>query len=660
MEYMEKGDEKGYGVIERFREITSPDGITLQVRLLVLYTPESVGIEGADNELLATHLLEYIPASALTERKLTLVNSEPSQKEGPDAEKFFVHRAINHQKKIKGPVKMLETAEATSFQVVSLFRSEQDSPLKRKLSTPRKKGTSESQGRKTVTPVRLFSPRSPDSPGSSDSGSDDNSRGSWESESESGSELPESENMEARGSFLDDSDGQEVMHEPKPSPSPRKRRGRPPQKHDTPKKSRAHSISQETNNKSQAVTMSLPPTPRKPRPLEEADLQARASLHISSVPDSLPCRESEYSDIFLALENAIGAETGSCVYISGTPGTGKTATVMEAITQLYLRVEDGELPKFEFIDINGLRLAHSTAAYDLLWEAVSTAMGNSAKKRLSTANIVSTLESEFRKKNPRRSPVVVLLDELDMMVTKEQKLMYNFFNWPSLPHSKLVVVAIANSMDLPERQLSNRISSRLGLTRITFKGYTYEQLRQIIMGRLQDIDIIDADAVEYAARKVAGVNGDARRVLDLIRRAVELGGGNRVGLPEVRSAIAETHVTPMTTYLRRLPVSGKVLLCGLLARVRRTRNTEAPLSSVLGQAEELVPLAKQAKIIKQVLYADEKRLKGFQAVINELVEAGVVVRQAIQGEATPKIRLLIPQEVLKDALEADLDVGGML
>ena len=55
--------------------------------------------------------------------------------------------------------------------------------------------------------------------------------------------------------------------------------------------------------------------------------------------------------------------------------------------------------------------------------------------------------------------------------------MYNLFDWPCRPGSKLVVVAIANTMDLPERIMMNRVSSRLGLTRMTFQPYTYKQLQ---------------------------------------------------------------------------------------------------------------------------------------------------------------------------------------
>lgn len=61
---------------------------------------------------------------------------------------------------------------------------------------------------------------------------------------------------------------------------------------------------------------------------------------------------------------------------------------------------------------------------------------------------------------------VVLMDELDLLVTAKQTVMYNFFEWPNWLHSRLIVVAVANTMDLPERMLSNKVSSRLGELRL--------------------------------------------------------------------------------------------------------------------------------------------------------------------------------------------------
>jgi len=57
---------------------------------------------------------------------------------------------------------------------------------------------------------------------------------------------------------------------------------------------------------------------------------------------------------------------------------------------------------------------------------------------------------------------VVLMDELDQLVTAKQDVVYNFFNWPTLVGSKLIVIAIANTMDLPERVMTGRVRSRLG------------------------------------------------------------------------------------------------------------------------------------------------------------------------------------------------------
>lgn len=39
--------------------------------------------------------------------------------------------------------------------------------------------------------------------------------------------------------------------------------------------------------------------------------------------------------------------------------------------------------------------------------------------------------------------------------------MYNLFDWPTHKKAQLVVLTIANTMDLPERIMINRVASRL-------------------------------------------------------------------------------------------------------------------------------------------------------------------------------------------------------
>ena len=137
------------------------------------------------------------------------------------------------------------------------------------------------------------------------------------------------------------------------------------------------------------------------------------------------------------------------------------------------------------------------------------------------------------------------MDELDQLVTPKQDVVYNFFNWPTLVRSKLVVIAVANTMDLPERIMTGRVRSIvgksssnfeavvltylnlvLGIVRINFQPYSREQLEKIVEARLasakEEMDegnqvVIAHDAIKLAAITVSRITGDARRVLDICR-----------------------------------------------------------------------------------------------------------------------------------------------
>lgn len=366
------------------------------------------------------------------------------------------------------------------------------------------------------------------------------------------------------------------------------------------------------------ATRTLSPSHHQSSPFQIA----RAQLHVASVPSSLPCRESEFSLVYSHLEAAITDGSGACIYISGTPGTGKTATVREVVARLHDAVRSDELDDFMFVEINGMKITDPYQSYALLWEALKD-------QRVSPSQALDLLEREFNNPSPRRVPCVVLMDELDQLVTKNQSVMYNFFNWPGLRHSRLIVLAVANTMDLPERTLSNKISSRLGLTRITFPGYNHEQLMRIIQSRLQGVPghIVEPDAVQFASRKVAAVSGDARRALDICRRAVELaeaeaksaagasdatdpgtpskrakakpgeadqaGGGNtdnkakgargRVTIATVKRAINEATTSPLQQYLRALPFASKLVLTSLLLRNERTGLPDTTYGDMLGE-----------------------------------------------------------------------------
>lgn len=383
-----------------------------------------------------------------------------------------------------------------------------------------------------------------------------------------------------------------------------------------------------------------------------------------SFQDYLPARENEFASIYLSIYSAIESGSATTVYVAGTPGVGKTLTVREVIKDLQSSADQNELPIFQFVEINGLKMVKPTDSYEVLWNKI---MG----ERLTWGAAMESLEFYFSKvpKNKKR-PVVVLLDELDALVTKTQDIMYNFFNWTTYENAKLIVIAVANTMDLPERQLGNKVSSRIGFTRIMFTGYTYEELKKIIDFRLKGLNnsyfyedtktgnayIMDPDeengkelpphikkvqlkmsddAIEIASRKVASVSGDARRALKVCKRAAEIAeqhymakhgygydgqtiaklnaieeadeedandeeGLQTVHISHIMKALNETINSQSTKFITRLSFTGKLFLYALLNLIKKSGLQEQQLGDIIDEIKLLIDVNANNKYVVEI------------------------------------------------------------
>lgn len=452
-----------------------------------------------------------------------------------------------------------------------------------------------------------------------------------------------------------------------------------------------------------------------------------------SFQDYLPARENEFASIYLSIYSAIESGSATTVYVAGTPGVGKTLTVREVIKELQRSADQNELPIFQFVEINGLKMVKPTDSYEVLWNKI---MG----ERLTWGAAMESLEFYFNKvpKNKKR-PVVVLLDELDALVTKTQDIMYNFFNWTTYENAKLIVIAVANTMDLPERQLGNKVSSRIGFTRIMFTGYTYEELKKIIDFRLKGLNnsyfyedrktgnayIMDPevengkelpphikmvqlkmsdDAIEIASRKVASVSGDARRALKVCKRAAEIAeqhymakhgygyDGHTIGklnateesdeedandeeglqtvhISHIMKALNETINSQSTKFITRLSFTGKLFLYALLNLIKKSGLQEQQLGDIIDEIKLLIDVNANNKYvveISRVLFhkgsevtPEQLRIVSWDFIINQLIEAGIIIKQSMKNEKISCVKLNISSEDIRKALDQDESLKGL-
>uniref|UniRef100_A0A8C7ZH27 Origin recognition complex subunit 1 n=1 Tax=Oryzias sinensis TaxID=183150 RepID=A0A8C7ZH27_9TELE len=377
----------------------------------------------------------------------------------------------------------------------------------------------------------------------------------------------------------------------------------------TPRKTPSRKTPPSTPRTPRHATPSIPnrllPTRQPANVLEEA----RIRLHVSAVPESLPCREQEFQDIYSFVESKI---------LDGTGGSGTSVIFF-----------------FFFILLNDC-----TRSLQKLTGQKATA-----------DHAAALLEKRFSNPAPRKETTVLLVDELDLLWTRKQNVMYNLFDWPSRRHARLVVLAIANTMDLPERIMINRVASRLGLTRMSFQPYTFKQLQQIITSRLNKVKAFEEDALQLVSRKVAALSGDARRCLDICRRATEIcehsaadpSAAGLVAMSHVMEALNEMFSSAYITAIKCASLQEQLFLRAVIAEFRRLGLEEATFQQVLVQHQALCRVEGLQPIGVSESLAVCQRLGACRLLLLEPSRLGVLQR----------VRLNVSQDDVLYALKAD-------
>nr|XP_040041444.1 cell division control protein 6 homolog [Gasterosteus aculeatus aculeatus] len=422
------------------------------------------------------------------------------------------------------------------------------------------------------------------------------------------------------------------------SPSP----GSPPRRQETPTRSPAR----QKNERKPPVARLFGEKSRF--------LSVKQALH-TAAPERLLSREAERAAIRSFLEEKALRRRAGSLYISGAPGTGKTA----CFTCVLQEMKD-QLASLQTVLVNCMSLRSSHGIFPLLADKLKAPGGPSGLQRFLTAP---------------GPPVLLVLDEMDQLDSKAQDVLYTVFEWPYLPESRLCLVGIANALDLTDRILP-RLQARPHCRPLLlhFPPYSRQELTDIVQDRLAQASadgILDSSAVQFCARKVSAVSGDARKALDICRRAVEVvesderkkpsdpsadGRPPRVGLPQVARVLSEVYGDRMASPGggdadgESFPLQQKLLVCCLLLLTRSGRSREV----VLGKLHEVYSRLCQRRQVSAVGQGECLSLCGL------LESRGIFSLKKAKEARLTKVFLKIEEKDVENSLKDRVLLGSIL
>ncbi|KAG6334201.1 hypothetical protein ID866_4886 [Astraeus odoratus] len=213
------------------------------------------------------------------------------------------------------------------------------------------------------------------------------------------------------------------------------------------------------------------------------------------------------------------------LFISGTPGTGKTALVNAVLAEL------GEEYDVEIVSVNCMAYQNAETLWDHLRDVLAPAASIKASPRKGKAKGKPLLEDMLAS---RKRKCLLVLDELDHIASSCQSLAA-VFSLARKYSTVLRIIGIANTHTLTAS--TNLLGDEAArLSTLHFGGYTSSQLLDVLNARLAPLhgSTEDVDAKKYTqkflptptltllAKKVASQTGDVRMLFGVLRGAIDM------------------------------------------------------------------------------------------------------------------------------------------
>ncbi|KAI1304462.1 P-loop containing nucleoside triphosphate hydrolase protein [Xylaria venustula] len=260
-----------------------------------------------------------------------------------------------------------------------------------------------------------------------------------------------------------------------------------------------------------------PQTPFTPAAIQTVYHHARQLFSRSADPGQLTGRDDERRHLTQFLQRCKTSAPSGCIYVSGPPGTGKSAMVNEVTQAL---VDSTPVKK---VYVNCMSIKSSKDLYETILEQIADPLD------FPDGDAATIIEKLLMPRKKSTSVFLVVLDEIDHILTLDLESLYKVFEWSLQKTSRLLLVGIANALDLTDRFLPRLKSRNLKPELLPFLPYSAAQIKAIITSRLKSLvpdgcplPFISPAAIELCSRKVSNQTGDLRKAFEICRRAIDL------------------------------------------------------------------------------------------------------------------------------------------
>ncbi|XP_033728944.1 cell division control protein 6 homolog [Pecten maximus] len=395
--------------------------------------------------------------------------------------------------------------------------------------------------------------------------------------------------------------------------------------------------------------------------------KAKQSFHTAK-PERLVGRDQEMAEISSFVKGHMTKKTAGSIYISGAPGTGKTAVLSHILDNVQAT------HSCKSVYLNCMTLKDSATVYGKLYTDLTGKSPPSSKDRL------RAVEKHLTTSGPS---IIMVLDEIDQLDSKNQEILYTIFEWPSMSKSRLILIGIANALDLTDRilpRLQARPKCKPQL--LNFAPYSKDQIAAILKDRIQKIEsngvaVMENSAIQFCARKISAVAGDMRKALDVCRRAVEMvetevrsqqvlksastslnspskqppAIPKKIGVMQISSVLSEVYGSSTSSAGQEsIPLQQKLVVCTLLLMVKQGRMKEV----TMGKLQDTC-----TKVCKKRQMATHDSSE-FQGLCTLLETRGIIGIKKPKDGRLAKVTLKLNEKELEYTLQDKVLISSIL